>query len=176
MQVGTMCKRQVVSIDAQGSLGEAARLMRQHHVGALVVTSGEAQGRHVCGIVTDRDLVLDALAREARGEDLRVGELAHTTLVLVAEHAELGDAMQAMAHSGVRRLLVKGSGDQLLGLLSLDDLIEAYSAELVSLVRIIRSGMARELRETPATPAARGEPLLIPAIGRANWASVVAGA
>jgi len=176
MQVGSMCKRQVVSIDAQGSLGEAARLMRQHHVGALVVTSSETPGRHVCGIVTDRDLVLDALARDANGEDLRVGELAHTTLVLVSEHADLGDALQAMEHSGVRRLLVKGSNDQLLGLLSLDDLIEAYAAELDCLVRIIRSGMARELRETPTAPTPIGEPLLIPAIGRANWASVVAGA
>jgi len=167
-----MCKRQIVSIDEQASLGEAARLMRQHHVGALVVTRSDGLGQHVSGIVTDRDLVLDALAREVKEEDLRVGELAHTALVLVAEHADLGDAIQAMEHSGVRRLLVRGSSDQLIGVLSLDDLIETFSTELASLVRILRSGMARE---TKTEPAPLVQALLTPAIGRASWASVVVG-
>ncbi|TDP64117.1 CBS domain-containing protein [Roseateles toxinivorans] len=175
MQVGDLCKRQVISIEEQATLVEAARLMRQHHVGALVVTSRDAQGRHVCGVVTDRDLVLDALAREVQDEDLRVGAIAHTTLVLVSEHADIGEAVQAMEHSGVRRLLVKGSNDQLIGILSLDDLIEAYSAELETLVRIIRSGMAREARANQLAAAPADQPLLIPSIGRATWASVVVG-
>lgn len=175
MQVGDLCKRQVISIDENGTLAEAARLMRQHHVGALVVTSSDAKGKHVCGLVTDRDLVLDGLAREVQDEGLSVGAMAHATLVLVSEHADIGEAIQAMEHSGVRRLLVKGGDDQLIGILSLDDLIEAYSAELESLVRIIRSGLAREAREHQHAPVPAEQPLLIPAIGRATWASVVVG-
>lgn len=173
MQIGAICKRQVVSVDALSTLGEAARLMRQHHVGALVVTSAGDEGRRVCGIVTDRDLVLDALARDAKGEELQVGELAHATLVLVSEHAHLDEALLAMEHSGVRRLLVKDGDDQLIGLLSLDDLIEAYAAEFDKLARIIRSGLAREARETVAIPDPSAPALRIPAIGRAAWASVV---
>ena len=64
MQVSAICNRDIVTIDAQRSLMEAARMMRDHHVGMLVVTCTDAQGEQVCGLVTDRDLVIKLLAQD----------------------------------------------------------------------------------------------------------------
>lgn len=80
MHIGTICTRHIVSIDAQRTLTEAARLMREQHVGTLVVTCPTARGTEVCGIVTDRDLVIDALARNPMEMDIHVADLARTDL------------------------------------------------------------------------------------------------
>lgn len=154
MQVSHICRRDVVTIDAQRTLIEAARMMRDHHVGMLVVTCANAQGEQVCGIVTDRDLVIDALARTPLELDAEVGDLAHVDLTLIAESASLDQAVTAMQGSGVRRLLVTDSEDRLSGIISLDDVIEACADQVGGLARIIRSGMDREL----ASQAHTGEP------------------
>ena len=60
MDIATVCQRQVVTINAGASLREAALLMRERHVGALVVTDS-AQTPRALGVVTDRDLAIEAL-------------------------------------------------------------------------------------------------------------------
>ena len=145
MQVSAICNRDIVTIDAQRSLMEAARMMRDHHVGTLVVTCSDARGEQVCGIVTDRDLVVDALARMPLELDIEVGDLAHVDLTLITENASLDQAVTAMQDSGVRRLLVTDSEDRLSGIISLDDVIEACARQVGGLAGIIRSGADREL-------------------------------
>ena len=118
MQVSTICRRDIVTIDAQRTLIEAARMMRDHHVGMLVVTCADAQGEQVCGLVTDRDLVIDALARTPLELDAEVGDLAHVDLTLIAENASLDQAassnvmsqsLRISVSSGVRGPMASGS-------------------------------------------------------------------
>lgn len=168
MQVGSICTRHVVTIDAQGSLTKAARLMREQHVGTLVVTCPTAQGTEVCGIVTDRDLVIDALARDVVEPDIHVADLAHVDLTMIPDTAELADAVSAMIEHGVRRLLVSDSEDRLCGLLSIDDLIQVFAEQLGGLASIIRSGREREIGKHPAAPPATARPLF-PSMGTAAW-------
>jgi len=59
--IATLCKRPIISIDASATLSQAAMLMREQHVGALVVTIARAERPEAIGIVTDRDLVLELL-------------------------------------------------------------------------------------------------------------------
>ena len=58
MDMASICKRDIVSVDRAASLQQAARLMREHHVGALVVTAETPQGHQVSGVVTDRGRAL----------------------------------------------------------------------------------------------------------------------
>ena len=65
--IGALCQLPVVTIDSDCSIQEAAQHMREHHVGTLVVTTEEqgltANAMRVCGVITDRDLAVEALAQ-----------------------------------------------------------------------------------------------------------------
>lgn len=113
MQVGSICTRHTVTIDAERLLTEAVHLMRYQYEETLVVTCSTGQGTEVFGIVTDRDLVIDAMARDPLETDIRVADLAHRELSMISESAGLDDAIAKMLESGVRCLVVSNSDDRL---------------------------------------------------------------
>lgn len=146
MNMSSLCHREVVGIDAEASLHEAATLMCDEHVGALVVVTGTEPPK-VVGMVTDRDFVLDAMGRAGGDRDLRVGHLAKSPPVAVLGTASVAEAVAAMEHAGVRRLLVVDEDGGVIGLVAAEDLLAAISEETAGLVRALRSGIAREKAE-----------------------------
>jgi CBS domain-containing protein len=152
MDISSLCQREIVSVDANASIREAAQAMRQHHVGALVVTDPEEPGRAI-GLVTDRDLVVNLVATDLPLEGHAIGTLCSTKLIGVPDTATVQEAVQAMQRGGVRRLLVVRAGGQLVGLVSADDLFEAIAGELETLASALRSGISREsVRTMPDGP------------------------
>jgi CBS domain-containing protein len=171
--IGSICRRRIVSVDAAASWVEAATLMREHHVGALVVTQRTDEGLRVNGIVTDRDLVVDGMARGLDPSASAIGELASQRIASVSEDDDLSDALAVMQDGGVRRLLVTDAEQQLVGIVSLDDLMHACAAQMEGMAKVIRSGIEREIAQTPA---ATPEPIVlrIPAMGTAGWGQPIA--
>lgn len=162
MSIEAICKRQVVTIDAGASLAEAARVMRNRHVGALVVTE-QADGReHVVGVVTDRDLAVEVLARNLAPAGVRIGQLATHKLVAVRGSADLGEAVARMQGAGVRRLLVVSDEGQLMGFLSSDDLLDALAAQLAGLASALRTGIERETVERGEVEPLGARPVFLP--------------
>ena len=147
MDVSELCAPEFVTVPASASVREAAVAMRDHQVGAVAVTDPQAAGR-VIGMVTDRDLVLDLLASGRPAEGQVIGELCHTDLAAVPVGTPIGEAVRAMQRRGVRRLLVTGHDNAVVGLVSLDDLLEAVAGELDALAGTLRAGLARERRRT----------------------------
>lgn len=143
MKVQEIFTRGTVHIPQERNLQEAALQMRQQHVGALIVTDGSEANR-LLGIVTDRDIVLKAVAAGAAPRESSVGGVMSTGVATVAESDEVVDAMQAMFSHGVRRLAVTDSANAVIGVLSLDDVIEALVRDWVLLASIVRSGQQRE--------------------------------
>ena len=146
MDLTSLCAREVVGIAAGSSLHDAALLMCDEHVGALVVVTADDPPK-VVGIVTDRDLTLEVLGRGGSQADLRIGDLAKSPPLAVSANATLREAVLAMEKAGVRRLLVVDDDGGVVGLLSSDDLLEALSAEFESLSRALRKGIKREKGE-----------------------------
>lgn len=169
MKIASLCTRRVVTIDGGSSLTQAATLMREHHVGALVVTTQSGGGTQVSGIVTDRDLVIDVLSRGLDVAAVRIGTLVGPRLVSVREQDTLGDAIAAMQDGGVRRLLVTDADGHLRGILSMDDLLGACAQQLDALAGVIRAGIERELAAAPPTPPLPPTLQRIPAMGTAGW-------
>ncbi len=151
MKVQEIFTRGTVHIPQERNLQEAAQQMRQQHVGALIVTDGSATNR-LLGIVTDRDIVLKAVATGAAPRDISVGGVMSTGVATVAESAEVVDAMQTMFSHGVRRLAVTDSANAVIGVLSLDDVIEALVRDWVLLASIVRSGQQRERSGSVQSP------------------------
>ena len=105
-----------IGVDYFQSIGEAARTMRDWGVGAVLVVSDES----LRGLVTDRDLVIRAVA-EARAADEPVGPLSSGNLIGVNADADASEAARLMREHAVRRLPVLEDG-QVTGIISLGDL------------------------------------------------------
>lgn len=171
MNVGSICKRPIITIDSRQSLQHTATLMREHHVGALVVIepNGDGPGPRVTGVVTDRDLAIEVLARGGDVTQVPVGRLAQGHLASVPEDADLTDAVALMRTRGVRRLLVSDAEGLLVGLLSFDDLLPACVAPLAGLADVLRAGFEREVAERGAIAAPARPALRVPAVGTVGW-------
>lgn len=150
MSLANLCRRRVVTVHADASLRDAAVLMREQHVGALVVTQAGAGREQVVGLITDRDLVVDGIGRELDCRQTRVAQLASTQLCAVPVGTDLVEAIERMRDAGVRRLLIADDEGLLLGILSADDVWESLAAQVGGLAAAQRSGLAREAAETAA--------------------------
>ena len=155
MKVADICTREVVSTDRTASLQQAAALMRERHVGSLVVIDSSSPNAQVVGIVTDRDLAIEAVARGLDATQTEIGRVAEGKLAAVPAHASIDDAISMMKKRGVRRLLVAADGGQLYGIVSMDDLLDALVHELSDMAHAVRGGIERETAERAPLPAAR---------------------
>ena len=104
------------------SISEVARLMEFDEVGSVIVTSGAGE---IAGIVTDRDLVVRGLAREASA-DAPVETVMSAPVITVHEQEDAYDAAAKMARAGCRRLPVVNATGQLQGVVSFDDIARLF--------------------------------------------------
>lgn len=122
MHVADICVRTVQTIAPDATAMEAAQKMRDTHVGTLLVLDRTRPGRHLSGILTDRDLVTRLLARGGRPAETRVEDIMTTRIGTCHARDTLFEAVQVMRGFGVRRLPVLDDSDQLLGIVSTDDI------------------------------------------------------
>ena len=146
MNAGEICNREVVIAYRDTSLAEAARLMREHHVGSLIVVIERAKERVPVGILTDRDIVVAVVAKELDARTLKVGEVMSGGVFAVREQDGLAEVLRAMREHGVRRVPVVTPGGALAGILTIDDLLELVADELSDFVRTISRERVREKR------------------------------
>ena len=137
MTVGKVCNREVVFIRREASVPEAARLMREYHVGDIVVVDETTGKRVPVGIVTDRDIVLEVIAEGVNVNDVSVGDIMSNSLVTARENDSVLDTIRIMRAKGVRRLPVINDDNELSGILSVDDLIDLMSEQIADLAKLI---------------------------------------
>jgi CBS domain-containing protein len=141
MTVTELYSTPAVTAHPDETVVEAARRLRDKHVGDLVVVDDK---KRLVGILTDRDIVVSAVAQShERLDSLRVGDIMTTDVVSVRRAETVEAALKKMAARGVRRLPVLGADGQVEGILSLDDLLQRESLQLWNLVTIV----AREQRQ-----------------------------
>lgn len=144
MPVSRICNREVIIVQAKDTALEAARLMRHHHVGNVLVVKERGGVRIPVGIVTDRDLVVEIMALELDQAVLTVGDIMTSDLAVVPESIGVFEAIQFMRAKGVRRLPVVDTNGGLVGILTLDDLLELLAEELLDLAKMVKSEQKKE--------------------------------
>lgn len=142
MSVGEFCNREVIVVKQDESVREAVKLMRTHHIGDVVIVAREGDASRPLGILTDRDVVLEILAEDVDIDSVNVGDVMSYELATIDESASLMDAVKLMQSKGVRRLPVVNGQGHLVGILTVDDLVEIVSEELGDVARLI----SKELR------------------------------
>ena len=146
MCVGDICRREVITIRADASLCEAARIMREQHVGMLVVLEEAANSpeRAVRGVLTDRDIVVTVIGRDADPNELKVGDVMTRNPLLVAETTSVAGALRLMRADAVRRVPVVDHHNALVGVLSIDDVLDRVADQLTTISGAIRGEQTRE--------------------------------
>jgi len=140
MYVSQLCSSNVVTVRPSDEITAAAQLMRERHVGYLVVVTADASGAQVpVGVLTDRDIVVSIVARSADPKVFTVGDVMTANPVTVYQLDAIEKAVQEMRRIGVRRVPVVGKLGELKGVLSLDEVLNAVSSELRDLAGAIRT-------------------------------------
>ena len=124
----------------------AAQLMRKHHVGALVVVDAQEKSRPV-GIVTDRDLVLALMAEGLDADVFTVGDIMSTQLVLASPDMDAMDAVQLMRNQRLRRLVLVDDVGRLVGIVTMEDILELLTRELAALAAGVIGARDREFEQ-----------------------------
>lgn len=144
MDVGEICNRTVIFAYKHMSVSEAARLMLEQHVGSLVVIEETDNGRVVIGIMTDRDIAVAVVARDFNAQTLRVADVMSSAPITARAEDSVNDVLSLMRRHGVRRIPVTTEQGVLIGIVTLDDLLEIAAEELRDFVQAIESERKRE--------------------------------
>ncbi|EMA56101.1 putative signal transduction protein with CBS domains [Halococcus thailandensis JCM 13552] len=125
-----------MSASQETAVSELAQQLRDENVGSVVITNDD---NNPTGIVTDRDLTTRVLAEEASSTDQTADDIMSTDLCVVGPDAGFYEAAQVMSENGVRRLPVCGENDELVGIITADDLTELLSDETQQLASVIQA-------------------------------------
>jgi CBS domain-containing protein len=144
LNAGEICNRIVVVAERNTTVPAAAQRMREQHVGCLVVVEETGSGRRVVGMLTDRDIVTAVVAKAVDPAKLRVEDVMTTDVVTAQESDAFAAVLATMRRKGLRRLPVTDAKGSLVGLLTLDDLLEILAEQMRTVVLAIGSEQRRE--------------------------------
>jgi CBS domain-containing protein len=151
MKVGEYCKRAVVAIASSADAADAAKSMRDEHVGFLIVyREGDALQRPI-GVLTDRDLVLGVMAREVDPHAVTVDDVMTRQPLIANEGDELSDMLQGMRLAGIRRVPVVDTRGALVGIMAIDDAIDVVTGLMCDIAGSIKSEQRHEWRARVAS-------------------------
>ena len=145
MSIGEICNRDVVFTLKSSTVQEAAQLMRQHHVGSLVVVEDGADPRKPVGVVTDRDLVVELVAENVSVDQVSIGDVMSDTVESAREDEGVWDVLRRMRQKGVRRMPVVDADGALAGIVTMDDAVDLLAEELSDLAKLMSRERQREL-------------------------------
>jgi CBS domain-containing protein len=137
MTLKSICNREVVIAQKNDTLVEAAKLMREYQVGSIVIVEERNGLRYPVGIVTDRDLVIELIAKEVDINSVTLGDVMYRDIILGKENDDVNETIKIMRQRGIRRLPVVDDRGVLVGIVTMDDLIDLIAEELKDLVALI---------------------------------------
>jgi len=142
--IGEVCSREVVFVRRDETVAAAARLMRESHVGCLVVADENNGKRVPVGMLTDRDITVAVVAPGLDAEVILVSDVMSGELLSVQEDAGIAETVELMRVRGIRRLPVTDLGGALIGLIAADDVLSLLAEEIAGIAGMISREEKRE--------------------------------
>lgn len=144
MTLKSICNREVLIAQKSDTLVEAAQLMRNYHVGDIVVIEERNGLRYPVGIVTDRDIVIELIAKEVDVNTVTLGDVMYRDIILARENDDVSDTIKIMRQAGIRRIPVVDDSGTLIGIVTMDDLIDLIAEQLKDLAELISMQQSQE--------------------------------
>jgi len=151
MLAGEYCNRDVAILGKTDSVVKAAQLMRECHVGDVLVVESRNDERVPVGILTDRDIVIGVLAEEVDINIVTVEDVMSCKLITSRESDDLMITIKRMRANGVRRIPIVNQRGGLVGILSTDDILDVIAEQLMDIDQIITREQSKERELRPAT-------------------------
>lgn len=142
MTIGAICNHKVITVKPDDSVLHAASLMRQHHIGNVVVAKKHHDKTIPIGIITDRDVVVEITATELDPQAITVGDIMLSKIETIKDSAGILEAIQLMSQKGIRRLPVVDDHGALTGIFTMDDALSLLAKE----IGMIGTLLAQELK------------------------------
>ncbi len=117
-RVSDVMTKQVIYLPMETTLDEAARVMKEADIGDVVATDGAT----LAGILTDRDIVVRAVAQRSDPARTTIESIITREVVMIEQNCTTSEAAALMRDRGVRRVLVCDNERKLVGIVSLGDL------------------------------------------------------
>ncbi len=144
MPLREICRREVVTVKPDTDVSEAAQIMRERHVGDLIVVMGRGTNLKPVGVLTDRDIVALVVAKGIDPKTVNVEDVMMRHPVTAREDMGIGELIAQMRERGVRRVPVVDHQGRLSGIISADDLYDLLVRELLGLVNITQQQLENE--------------------------------
>lgn len=121
MKVSEIMNRNLITMSPNGTVYEAAKLMKEHNIGSIVVM----EGGELKGIVTERDLITRYIAVEdgRKPEEVKIFEIMTKDPVTIRDNADIDEAARIMIERNVRRLIVVNYDGRVVGIISSRDIL-----------------------------------------------------
>lgn len=141
MSLTRYTQARLVVLGPETPVYDAARAMEDNHIGAVVVHDGDRP----LGLVTDRDLALEIVGGDLDPFETRLRDVVSTPAIMMPETASEADAARLMINEQVRRILIM-DGTELVGIVTLDDLILEHAADPTTCAAIVRAQLSQPTR------------------------------
>jgi len=136
MHIGQICTRSLVTCKRDTPAVELARKMRDQHVADVLVVEERGGRLAPVGLVTDRDLVVEVIARGRDPNQVSAAELMCADLETALDSEFVYDAIWHMRKRQILRLPIVDSHGALVGVLTADDVAEFLASELTEVARL----------------------------------------
>ncbi len=146
MLLKDMCTVDVVTTGANSTAADAARLMRHKHVGDIVVIAESEGGGTPIGIVTDRDIAIEVVAKGLDPATTELATLIHPPVVIAEDSEDTTTVITRMRAHGVRRVPVVDRHGNVVGIVTLDDFLALLVADAGALLDTMKMGRQHEQR------------------------------
>lgn len=144
MLAGEYCSRNVIVSGRGDSIVKVAELMRDHHVGDVLVVDANNGDQIPVGIITDRDIVIEVIAADVDIHELVVEDIMNYKLITALDTDDLMTVIKRMRAYGIRRIPVINQAGYVVGMLSTDDIIDVIAEQLIDVEQIFENEQSRE--------------------------------
>ena len=146
MLLDSFCMMEVACCSPRATILEAARLMRRHHTGDLVVVDDDEARPTPVGILTDRDIVIEVLGKGLDPAVTTVGSVIRTPVVIAQGTDDSSAVLEQMRTHGVRRIPVVNHSGKLIGIVTVDDMLKRLATDATLMTEIVSHGQNHEAR------------------------------
>lgn len=136
----------VVTVKHDASLVECAKIMHDDHVGSLVVVESRGDHRIPVGMLTDRDIAIEAVAFALDTSTITAGDIMAQPIITARSDEDLMAVLTKMRKHGIRRIPIVTADGSLTGILAADDIWETLAKEVDGLVHVMRAEHKKEVR------------------------------
>lgn len=146
MRVGEICTRSVSWCETGASVIDAARMMRDAHINNVIVAEQWDGERIPVGVLTDRDIVIQIVAKEVDPKAVSVGDIMGREIFTGDEDEPVSETIENMRFNGVRRLPVIDKRGAMVGVIALEDLLRNLAKDLTAIADVTPRARVKEAR------------------------------